>query len=172
MKTITTAALLVVGLSTPAWAEGALAVGCSRGGLVWGWEVGQPTTEKAAQIALQRCQAQGSDCTTYRAALNGSGAWIALADDIAALPRCGAFGTAYSDSKEKAAQMAMAACERKGGTQCAVGLLKQNSPVQTYYIVPGTGGGGARPTKPGAKPSPPLCTQLPIGQRYGSGCIP
>jgi len=169
------AAIAFLGLSSPAWADGALAVGCSpTEGLVWGWEFGRPTTEEAAQIALQRCQSHGSDCTAYRAALNGDGAWIALADDVRNFPppKCAPFGAGYSKSKQQAESVALQNCQKTGGRSCVIAMSQQNQGVTTYHIVPGSGGGSPSLNPSPARPSAPLCTQLPINQRYGSGCIP
>jgi len=71
-----------LGLSTPSWADGAFAVGCTPDGtIVWGFEFGFNSVEEAEPPALKRCQASGSDCTLLRLALYGNGAWIALALD-------------------------------------------------------------------------------------------
>ena len=127
-------------LSTPAWADGALALGCtSDGTIVWGYEFGESSVGAAAPIALKRCQAKGSDCTLWRAALHGDGAWVALAlDPTVPAPRCLPWGGYYSESKETAAKMAMTACQRNGGHNCKISFLEQNKGKTTYYIVPGT----------------------------------
>jgi len=100
MTAVVIAAFL--GLSGQARAEGALAVGCtSDGTIVWGWQFGESSVETAESKALQSCQAKGSDCTLFRAALHGDGAWIALATDpTAPAPQCLPAGEYYSASKE------------------------------------------------------------------------
>ncbi len=127
-------------LSTPAWADGALAVGCtSDGTIVMGYQFGERSVEAAAPKALERCQARGSDCTLLRAALHGDGAWIAVATDpTVPAPRCLPWGTYYSASKEAAAKMALAACEKNGEHNCKISFLKPNKGTITYRFVPGT----------------------------------
>jgi hypothetical protein len=79
--------------ATQAWAEGALAVGCtSDGTIVWG---------------------------ALRTGLRGDGAWIALATDpTVPAPHCLPVGQYYSASKETAERMAVAACQKNGGRNC------------------------------------------------------
>lgn len=141
-------ALLLAVIPSSAWADGAIAVGCdAQKNLVWGYEFGRSSVEEAQQIALQRCQAKGSDCALMRSALHGDGAWIALADDPSVPPsQCLPFGAGYSAVQQQAEQTALANCRKNGGgPQCKVSFVKQNAGVTTYHIVPGTGGGDARP---------------------------
>jgi hypothetical protein len=161
----------ILGLSAQARAEGALAVGCtSDGTIVWGLQFGESSVETAESKALQRCQAQGSDCTLFRAALHGDGAWIALSTDpTVPAPQCLPVGEYYSASKETAEKMAVAACQKNGGRNCEITFIQQNKGQTIYTIIPGTGGatGGYK----GFTPQPtPSCNDIPIMQRYGSGC--
>ena len=130
-----------VALSTPAWADGAFAVGCtSDGTIVWGYEFGRASEEEARGPALKRCQARGSECTLLRTTLSGNDAWIALAlDPTVPAPQCLPWGHYYSASRETAAKMAIAACEKNGGRRCKIAFLEQNKPTITYRYVPGTG---------------------------------
>jgi hypothetical protein len=135
-------------LATQAWAEGALAVGCtSDGTIVWGAQFGERSLEVAQSKALQRCQAKGSDCSLLRTGLRGDGAWIALATDpTVPAPHCLPVGQYYSASKETAERMAVAACQKNGGRNCQISFIRQNKGETTYTIVPGTGGVTAPPT--------------------------
>lgn len=133
-------AIACLALATPVWADGALALGCtSEGKIVWGYQFGESSVEAAAPKALKRCQAEGSDCTLVRAVLHGDGAWVALALTSTA-PHCSPWGGySYSVSKETAAKMAIAACEKNGGHDCKIWFLEQNKGTTTYYIAPGRG---------------------------------
>jgi hypothetical protein len=114
-------------LATQAWAEGALAVGCtSNGTIVWGAQFGERSLEVAQSRALQRCQAKGSDCSLLRTGLP--------------------VGQYYSASKETAERMAVAACQKNGGRNCQISFIRQNKGETTYTIVPGTGGVTSPPT--------------------------
>ena len=106
--------------ATQAWAEGALAVGCtSDGTIVWGWQFGERSLEVAQSRALQNCQVERSDCNLLRTGLHGDGAWIALATDpTVPAPHCLPVGQYYSASKETAERMAVAACQKNGGRNC------------------------------------------------------
>jgi len=132
-----------LGLSAPAWADGAIAVGCtSNGTIVWGYEFGYNSVEEAEPPALKRCQAMGSECTLLRLGLAGNGAWVALAlDQTVPRPACSPWGHYYSASKETAAKNAVAACVKNGGHHCEITFLEQNKPTMTYRYVPGTGSG-------------------------------
>jgi hypothetical protein len=134
----------IVATSSPAWADGAIAIGCKPDGtLVWGYQLGVSSTDEAKTEALRRCQSMGSDCTKYRSILNGDGAWIALAlGDHVRDRQCLPFGAYYADSREKAAQMALTNCQKAGGQQCTIEFNVQNAPTTTYRSVPGGGGGG------------------------------
>jgi hypothetical protein len=133
-----------VGFSSPAWADGALAMGYTAdGSVVWGCEFGHKSVEEAKPKALQYCQSRGSDCTLVRQELYGDGAWVAIAlDQTVPAPQRLPFGEHYSSSKDKAAEMAIAACGKDGGRHCKVVFLKQNTKVITYRVVPGGGGNG------------------------------
>ena len=137
-------AACVVGFSSPAWADGALAMGYTADGtVVWGYEFGHKSVEEAKPKALQYCQSRGSDCTVLRQELYGDGAWVAIATDgTVPAPQRVPFGEYYSSSKDKAAKMAIAACEENGGRHCKILFLKQNTKVITYRTVPGGGGNG------------------------------
>ncbi len=145
-----------VGFSGPAWADGALAVGYTAdGSVVWGFEFGYNSVEDAKPRALQRCQARGSDCTLLRQELYGEGAWVAIAlDSTVSAPQRLPFGEYYSSSKDRAAKMAIAACEKDHGRHCKIVLLHQNAKVITYRRIPG-GGGNRNSTvlAPGACPA-------------------
>jgi len=129
--------------ATPAWADGALAMGyAADGSVVWGYEFGHKSVEEAKPKALQYCQSRGSDCTLVRDELYGDGAWVAIAlDQTGQAPQRVPFGEHYSSSKDKAAKMAIAACEKNGGRHCKVVFLKQNTKPITYRSVPGGGNG-------------------------------
>ncbi len=135
---------LAVGYAAPAWAEGAIALGCKPDGtLVWGYQLGVSSTDQAKTEALRRCQSMGSDCTKFRSVLDGDGAWIALAlGDHVRDRQCLPFGTYYSASRDTAEQMALANCQKAGGQQCTIEFNVQNTPTTTYRVVPGGGGGG------------------------------
>ena len=142
MRSITALAIAAyLGLAAHAWAEGALAVGCtSDGTIVWGWQFGEASIEVAKSKALQRCQAKGSDCTLFRTALHGDGAWIALATDpTVPAPQCLPAGEYYSASKDTAERMAVAACQKNGGRHCKIAFIQPNKGKTTYTIIPGTG---------------------------------
>lgn len=137
MRVLSLAVLLCMS-AVPAWADGALAVGCRPDGtVVWGYQIGEDSVDAAKPKALQQCQLQGSDCTLLRLALNGNGAWFALAVEPRVPGRCSPVGEYYSASKDTAAQMAIADCQKHGGQQCVIELLKQNKPTVTYHTVPG-----------------------------------
>ena len=146
MRFLALALAASLGLSAPARADGALAVGYTAdGSVVWGFQYGEDSVEAAEPKALKICLAQrgGSDCTLLRLALYGEGPWVAIAlDSNVTKPQRLPFGEYYSVSKEKAATMAIAACEKDGGRHCKIALLAQNKKVITYTIVPGGGGTG------------------------------
>jgi len=168
MVTLITAILLQCG-ATPAWADGALAMGyAADGSVVWGYEFGYKTVEAAQPKALQRCQARGSDCTLLREGLVGDGAWVAIAlDQTPPAPQRLPFGEYYSASKKKAESMAIAACQQNGGHACKIVLSVQNKGTVTYRTVPGA---------PSPNPDSMIyfrhCT-MPDGspgQNWGRGC--
>src|SRR5215471_838460 len=177
MVTLITAILLQCG-ATPAWADGALAMGyAADGSVVWGYEFGYKTVEAAQPKALQRCQAMGSDCTLVREGLVGNGAWVAIAVDhpgqTLPAPHRQPFGEYYSASKKQAESMAIDTCQKNGGRACKIVLSVQNKGPMIYRTVPGRP--GAAPdyekdygnmiyfhycTKPDGSP----------GQDFGYGC--
>jgi hypothetical protein len=154
MRVIVVALAALMTFTTPTWAEGAFALGCTPAGeMVWGMRYGEKSAQEAAPKALAICQKHGSDCTLLRLELKGNGAWLALAlDSSVPRPQCAPFGEFYSASKETATAKAIEACHQDGGTQCKIALLKQNVPVMTYTVIPGGGGGG------GYVPPSGLCT--------------
>jgi hypothetical protein len=120
--------------STPAFAEGALVVGCSSNGvLAWGYQLGELSIEVAEERALESCfRAGGSSCVAARVALRGNGGWIA----VAAHPKldCSPFGWGYRETKAQAEADAISNCRKEGGRDCAVFLVKRN--VRIYTVAP------------------------------------
>jgi hypothetical protein len=128
-----------VAASVGAKAEGALAVGCGANNLlVFGWWVGESSPELARRKALDACQRQGSECTLLRETLMGDGAWVALAfepdPDPPPTNGCTPFGWSYAQSRDRATSMALADCQQKGGNNCAISLIRQNT--TTYTAAP------------------------------------
>ena len=106
--------VLALGAASAAEAAGAIAIGeCTR----YGWSKGQPSVDRAREVAMQYCSEKGDTSCHVIAAFVGGCAALAIDGD------CGARGWATATTRDAAEETARSYCTQYGGTNCTVRRL-------------------------------------------------